>query len=324
MAKKVLVGILLLGALVVFALATFYIENWQFSVLSKGYKLTAHFEQARDLSAGDEVRINGVEVGRIHSISVDTETASPRPVAVELYLLSDVKVREEDVANIQMRSVFGCSFISISRGITSARLLTDGDEIPETQVGAGISEVVEKADTLLADASESLDGASETLDNLGEVTRKLAEGEGTLGKLLTDEEAYNDLQETLASVRDAFASVKEIAVELGEGEGLFSKLLKDEEMAATVTTFFDDAAQVAENLKLITADLREGKGAAGKLLNDEEMAAKLDQIVTDTCEGERDPRPDEDGRRLHIRRRWDNRQAAERRQALQTTDHRDG
>ena len=60
MGKKVLVGMLLLGALIVFGVATFKVKNWQF-YLSKGKPIEARFPVVHTLDKGDLVRMAEAE-----------------------------------------------------------------------------------------------------------------------------------------------------------------------------------------------------------------------------------------------------------------------
>lgn len=279
MARKTLIGMLLLGALVVFALATFYIENWQFTVLSKGYKLSAHFERALDLSAGDEVRIAGVEVGRVHRVWVNTQTPSPRPVEVELWILNDARVRAEDTARIAIRSIFGGSYVTIQRGEPTATVLRDGDRIENTKVSAGITDVAIKAQDVLSAAEQTFVEASEGLGALTEVATRLLNGEGAFGKLLTEDAAYDELREILAATREAFEGIEEFTTQLQEGKGLLARLLTDEELAADVEKTFRDASVAAENLRAISDDLREGNGLLTKLLTDEKLARDAEGLL---------------------------------------------
>jgi len=284
MARKVLVGILLLGALIIFALATFYIENWQFVVMAKGYRLRAHFERALSLSPGDEVRIAGVEVGRVHSISVDTETDSPRPVEVEMWIVQDVKVRSQDVASVEVRSIFGGSYVSIRRGDPSAPVLHDGDEISNTRTAVSITDVVARADTVLGQAQEALERASEGLGNLREITERVKQGEGTLGKLLSEDDTYGELRETLSAAREAFDGIKRFTAELHEGKGLAARLLNDEQLAADASRLFKEAAEAADELKRVASKVEHGEGLLAKLVNDEQMAGNVEQFMRDAAE----------------------------------------
>ncbi len=155
MGRKILVGMLLLGALLVFALGTFYIENLQyyFQALTgkKGYHLIARFETAQNLDEGDVVRLLGVEVGRVQDLSVE-EGPVPKPVTAVLWIEEGVKVRADDLAYIETPGIFGGSYMAIGRGDPNAPVLHDSEEITNTRVQPTISQVIAKADTTLDDA----------------------------------------------------------------------------------------------------------------------------------------------------------------------------
>jgi ABC-type transporter Mla subunit MlaD len=128
MTRKVLVGMLLLGALFVFGLATFYVKNWQFHV-GKGYRLVANFPVVHTLDTGDVVRMAGVVVGTVEELTISTEAATQFPVRAVLWIREGVVVRADDQASIRMTSVFGGSFVAIERGDPQAQPLSDGDTL---------------------------------------------------------------------------------------------------------------------------------------------------------------------------------------------------
>jgi len=285
MARKVLVGMLLLGALVIFALATFYIENWQYYLqVRKGYQLNARFETAHDLRKGDEVRLAGVEVGRVHELKVDAETDPSLPVRATLWIEGDVPVRSEDVASIELRSVFGGSYIVITPGDRDAHALLNGDQIRNTRVGASLTKLVSRADILLTEMSDALANASEALESVRNIAHKIEQGEGTLGKLVNDEEAYKELREMLASTKDAFEGLKEVVADVQESKGLLGKLVSDEKMRQDVEKLIENASAAMASMQRITADIEKGEGAGGLLLKDKEFAEKLQNIVNDLDE----------------------------------------
>ena len=321
MGRKILVGMLLLGALIVFALATFYIENWE-RYIQKGYEVRARFTTAQTLQVGDEVRIAGVEVGRVNELHVETDKPAERPVEAVLWIRPEVKLRTKDVAHIETRSVFGGSFITITREDPEAPLLTDGDELTETVVEPSITELISKAGETLdganatfADARSALEKASSALDGMGEtfksiegitqslepeslqatidsarkafdgideLTTELAEGEGMLPKLLRDKEGYDRLNAAVDSTRKAFEGIEQLTKDVREGEGLLAKLINDPEGYARFESTLESTRGAFEGIQQLTTDLREGEGLMARLISDEEFAAKVQQIATDT------------------------------------------
>ncbi|MEF8787902.1 MAG: MlaD family protein, partial [Planctomycetota bacterium] len=185
MSRKVMVGMFLLGALFIFGLATFYIENWQV-YLREGYTLKARFPAANMLDRGDVVRLAGVEVGTVTGVSVDTDAATDKPVAATLLIDPDNTIRADDTAEIRMSSLFGGNHVAIMRGDRDAAALQEGDTISNTSVAPGLA-------TLVSSSGKTLSRMEDTMDRVNEIVTRVREGKGTVGKLLAEEKAYNEL-----------------------------------------------------------------------------------------------------------------------------------
>ncbi|MFO8008403.1 MAG: MlaD family protein [Candidatus Brocadiia bacterium] len=271
MGRKVLIGMLLLGGLIVFALATFYVENWQF-YLGEGYRLTARFPVAQTLDEGDMVRLAGVPVGTVRDLSIDTRADTESPVKATLWIRSGVRVRAEDTAYIKMSTLFGGNYISIERGDPRARALADGESIPKTGVTPSITQVIEKSTETLTTVSDSFQGISEMVE-------QIREGKGALARLIQDEEFFNQLQGTVTEAEGAVAGLKKASERLEKGEGVLGKLLMDDQLASDLETITADVKELSADLRAISADLQDGQGTAGRLLKDEELYVRLRDAV---------------------------------------------
>jgi len=74
----------------------------------------------------------------------------------------------------------------------------------------------------LANMHQLTDRAKESVENINTITGRMARGEGTIGKLLTSDEAHDELIGALSSVesgigslKEAFAGIQKIQLELG-------------------------------------------------------------------------------------------------------------
>jgi len=269
MARKVMIGMLLLGALFIFGLATFYVENWQ-RYLGKGYRLRARFALVHTLDRGDVVRMAGVEVGAVEDLQIDTEAPAERQVEATLRIRKDVKVRAEDKAVVKMSSVFGGNYIAIEPGERTAAVLGDGDEITNTAVAPSLTEVAETAQATLSDVKRGFDKAFE---EIASVTKDLREGEGALALLLTD-------KELAGNIRGAVDGLNRAAGRLEQGQGVLGKFFMDDQLAADLDTLTADAKELTANLKNVSKDLTDGKGTIGKLLTDEELYGQVKESMS--------------------------------------------
>lgn len=267
MTRKVLVGMLLLGALFVFGLSTFYVKNWQFYV-GKGYRLRANFPVVHTLDEGDVVRMAGVSVGTVQELEIDTEAATRDPVRSVLWIRAGVDVRADDVAIIKLASVFGGNYVAIERGDPTARVLLEGDQITRTEAAPSVTEVVEQSKATLSEIQKAF-------EDLTAITTDLSEGRGTLGRLLKDEEFFNQLDRIRADAGEAMAALKVAGERLEKGEGVLGRLLMDDDLAADIDGLVGDATALAENMRAISEDVRDGEGTIGKLFASDELYTKL-------------------------------------------------
>jgi len=125
----VLAGIICLGYLSV-KLAKMDVFN------EKGYELYAVFSDIGGLKEGSSVRIAGMEVGRIKSITMEDYEAK-----VILSLPHGVKIQEDAIATIKTRGLIGEKFLAITPG-GSDILLSSGDRIRETMPAVDIEELI--------------------------------------------------------------------------------------------------------------------------------------------------------------------------------------
>ncbi len=271
MARKVLVGMLLLAALFIFGLATFYVENWQF-YLGRGYRLTARFTAAQTLDTGDLVRLAGVAVGTVEELRVHTETPTDYPVEAVLFIRRGVSIRADDRAIIRMSTLFGGTYVDIERGDPEAQALENTDELAKTAVAPSITQVVEES-------TQTLERVSAVFDDVGAITEEIRRGEGVLGRLIHDEELYKQLRTAVMDGQETVASLRTTAQRLEEGQGLLGKLIMDEKMAEDFSALTAEAHGTAANLRAMSDDLREGRGTIGRLLHDEELYDRLTDSV---------------------------------------------
>src|SRR3712207_5132956 len=117
-----LVSLALLGVLTTVGV------KYAFGAYDPGYDLTATFTGAgQNLDTESVVKLRGVDVGRVESISLDEDEGALVRIRIE----PDVQVPESAVAVIRPISIFGPKFIDLIPGIGESEgpYLDDGDEI---------------------------------------------------------------------------------------------------------------------------------------------------------------------------------------------------
>jgi phospholipid/cholesterol/gamma-HCH transport system substrate-binding protein len=98
----------------------------------QGYRLDAEFNQAPLLGTQADVRISGVNVGKVVSVGLDKRTGLTRAV---LQIDSRFAPRPADTrAILRAKTLLGETYIELSPGSRTARKLGDGATIARTQI----------------------------------------------------------------------------------------------------------------------------------------------------------------------------------------------
>ena len=259
------------------------------------YELRTKFPDVAGLTPGSPVRVAGVEVGSVKSVALDGEQ-----VEVGFEVNKDVRDRITDrsVATLGSVSLLGQAAVDI-KPATTGTPIPAGGYVPSTKTKGSI-----------ADVSES---AQSGLEEVTGLVRDIRAGRGTVGKLMTEDQLYTELQRFVASANDVTGAIKsgrgslarlindpatvnalngslknlqDMTARINAGEGSLGKLVKD-------PAFADSLTGATTNLKTLTDRLNSGQGTAGKLLTDSalydrlnQLSGRLDEVITKLNNGE--------------------------------------
>jgi phospholipid/cholesterol/gamma-HCH transport system substrate-binding protein len=102
------------------------------SLSARGYEISAEFNQATELGTQADVRISGVDVGKVISVSLDRRTGLTRAV---MEIDPQFAPRPADTrAILRQKTLLGETYIELSPGSPTARRLADGAMLPRGQI----------------------------------------------------------------------------------------------------------------------------------------------------------------------------------------------
>lgn len=122
----------IIGAIVVLVAAGFLVVMSQTAGLSRSsgaYGLTAKFQSAEGIVVGSDVRLAGVKIGTVTSMSLDPQTYL---ADMSLSVTDGVLIPDDSEAGIATEGLLGGAFVDISPG-ASEFMLGEGEEILNTQ-----------------------------------------------------------------------------------------------------------------------------------------------------------------------------------------------
>jgi phospholipid/cholesterol/gamma-HCH transport system substrate-binding protein len=267
----------------------------------QGYTVVARFKTLKELKPGDDVRQAGVKIGSVQT----TRLADGHAEAV-LLLDNTTTVAKDATATIAMAGLLGGGYVSLDFGTKEAgtvapggqlltkesadinTILTDLGSVAGDIKGAvsGISGMTggasgqgglfQKLDKLVTDNGDNL---THTIDNLNVITTEIRSGKGTIGKLINESTAHDELLAAIAEIRGAageaktfVADTRSIVDQVKSGKGTIGTLIYDDATAENLKI-------TVANFKVLSTKLSTGEGTLGKLLSDDQLYKDVQGIV---------------------------------------------
>ena len=200
-------GIFIVGALIILAIGIFLIGNQQF-LFSSTYRLNADFTTVAGLDNGAEVRVGGIHQGTVRQIQLPTKPGENVKVVMDLQDSTRFIIKKDSVASIQTEGLLGSKFVAISFGSKDAPSVKNGDTIASTPP-IDFPDLIKKTNLILDSTMQTMNNAAETTDRLKSMSEKIDEGKGTIGGLINDRSAYEQLNAATAQAKAGATAFQE-------------------------------------------------------------------------------------------------------------------
>jgi len=175
----VFIGIIMLF-IIVFSIGKIYL-------FEPGYKIRVLFNFAGGLGDASPVRLAGVNVGEVNDIRIFYDESIMRTrVEVVAWIKKNIAVEKNSIARINTLGLLGEKYLEIMPGSQ------DSGIVEENGILIGEDPIV--MDELAEDLKDLADSA-------GVVMSRLDRGEGTIGKLLTEDGLYNEVEAFVKDIR---------------------------------------------------------------------------------------------------------------------------
>jgi phospholipid/cholesterol/gamma-HCH transport system substrate-binding protein len=133
----------LIGAIVVVVAAgcLFFAYTTTGSGGFSGYSIVARFSSADGIQPGTDVRLHGIKIGTVSSLSLD-----PKSYLAEAHMTirQDVKVPDDSSIKVTSAGILGNSYLAISPG-GSDKMLSDGGALTNTQGSVDLMGLIGRA-----------------------------------------------------------------------------------------------------------------------------------------------------------------------------------
>jgi len=261
-------------------------------VWKKGYLISATFENVQELKEGDQVKMAGVPIGYVEEIRLLAGQAR-----VTMKIQNRYEVKTDSQAVIKFIGLMGRNYIAIEGGTMESEnavagtALAAGEQPDLSKLMAKLEGVASGVEGLtksfspdnfssllgpITDFMKQNSGQLSTIiGNMQTVSDNIAQGRGTVGKLISTDEFYvaaydavtnlqvasGDLRTMMSKADDLLTQANDTVAGVNSGKGTLGKLTTDEAL-------YTETTAAMTNLREILEKINSGDGSIAQLVND--------------------------------------------------------
>ena len=280
--RAVTVGIFVAIGVIIILVAIFTLGGQQ-KTFVKAINVNAVFDDVAGLQIGNNIFFSGVKVGTVKKV----EFYGNSQVRVQLHIEKKAQefIRQDAKAKIGTDGLIGNKIITIYGGTMSAEPIQGGETL-----------IVEKAmstEDMLATLQKNNDNLVAITTDFKTVSKRLAEGQGTVGALLQDDKIYRDLEATMANLQQAAKNSQKLTGGIAQFTNkletpgtLANDLVSDTTIMSNLRQAVTQlnqatagASVLADNLKKSSNQLNSKDNTLGMLLNDQEVGEEFKDVI---------------------------------------------
>lgn len=226
------IGIVLLGVCI-YALGNFSI--------TKGYEITVHFTDVSGLPAKSNVRLNGVEVGKVQELKLENGE-----ILAILKINEGVEIYKDSRFAIAATSLIGTNYLQIEQGNIRSGVLPAGAHV-KGQSLPSITNMITEALNSIQNLTNGISDNGKFGQDLGATLQNLRDLSGNLNDLIFSLRPY--LKQSMEEVSELTTASNKVMQDLQDGQGIFPALVSDEKMKEDVQTTLANVKQMSEDAK---------------------------------------------------------------------------
>jgi len=243
------------------------------STFQKKMTISTVFTDVNGLQEGNNIWFSGVKIGTIKKMKLIGE--SKVLVIMNINIESQKFIRKDAMVKLSSDGLIGNKILVIYGGTQEAGAVKEGDRL---------------SNEMALSTEEIMVTLQKNNINILALTERLAKGEGTLGKLLTSDEIYNNLAQTSASLQAATASTQVFinslnayAANLNEEGTLANELATDTTIFKSLQASMKQLETMAANADAAVKDLKEAAGnpnsPLGVIMKDEKAGDEIKATI---------------------------------------------
>ena len=227
------------------------------------FTVKTYFQNTGGLRNGASVRFGGIDVGAVKDVKIVNDGTGR--IEVSMRIKDEIRpfLKKDSKASVETEGLVGNKVVVITMGSDNADAIVDGGIILST-------EPLSFAD-IIAETQGIMAYTKDMTKDLSEIVYKVNKGEGTIGKILNDDQLYNaatnltkSADRSMVSLTDDMKGVIALFDELGKG----------------VQDVVNNINNVVTRIDTVLEGVSEGKGLLGSLVsNNGKESESINQIL---------------------------------------------
>jgi len=228
-------------------------------------KISAIFKDVKGLREGDKVRLSGIDIGTVNSLSIMQDN--------RVYVLMSIEqeqaifVKNDSRVTIASEGLMGSKVVMILPG------KPDADPVSEFDTLLTIEQV--DIDDIIQKINSSSDNIEIVTDELVSITQKINRGDGIFGKIFTDTSLTQNLDDATRNIAHITDNLYELTDKINQGEGIIGKIFADTSLSTEMGNAGMNMNEIANNLAEITDKINRGEGIFGRMFTDTSLTNNL-------------------------------------------------
>lgn len=278
--RAVFVGLFVILGIVFLITGVLMVGNLH-ETFKRKMKVVSLFDDVSGLQTGNNIWFSGVKIGTVKSLHFYGKSQ------VEVIMNIEIKVqkyiRKDAMVKISSDGLIGNKILVIYGGTSNSSEVQEGDTLNVEKTFS--------SDDMINTLQENNKNLLAITQDFKSISKNLASGEGTVGKLLHDNTLYYNINQASKSLKDAsikaellVSSLHTFSSNLSNKGTLANQLVTDTIVFNSLKYSVLQLQQIADTANLFVAHLNEAssnkKTSIGMLLHDEEAGAHLKATLT--------------------------------------------